>query len=109
MLFIIKLFSEMNLYHQCLPWGEHWGEEDLSSSDIDNLIPVVEVKKEMGQKDWGEEDLSSSDIDNLIPVIEVEKEKGQKDGELQGEPEVEKPKKSMFCCISFWMIYLWKY
>jgi hypothetical protein len=93
MCILIKLFSEMNLYHQCLPWGEHWGEEDLSSSDIDNLIPVVEVKKEMGQKDWGEEDLSSSDIDNLIPVIEVEKEKGQKDGELQGEPEVEKPKK----------------
>ena len=33
---------------------------------------------------WGEEDLSSSDIDKLVPLVEPEKEKGQKGGDLRG-------------------------
>ena len=36
---------------------------------------------------WGEDDLSSMDIDNLIPMVGAEKEKRQKGGDLWGEHE----------------------
>ena len=47
-----------------------WGEGDLTASDVDNLIPIVEAEKEKGEH-WGEGDLTASDVDNLIEV-EVE-------------------------------------
>ena len=45
---------------------DDWDEGDLSSMDIDNLIPLVEAEN------WDREELSSTDIDNLIPLVEPE-------------------------------------
>ena len=44
-----------------------------------------EAAQEKGEH-WGEEDLTSMDIKNLVPL--VEKEKGQRGGDLWGEPEM---------------------
>ena len=46
---------------------EYWGEGDLSSMDIDDLIHLVEAEN------WDGEELSSTDLDNLIPMVEAEK------------------------------------
>ena len=76
---------------------DDWGEGDLLSTDIDNLIPLVEAEN------WDGEELSSTDIDNLIPMVEPEKEKSQVGGDLWGgvEPEPEKQKvKCPHCSMS---------
>ena len=64
----------------------NWGEEDLTSMDIENLLPMAEAAQEKGEH-WGKEDFTSMDIQNLIPLVEAEKEKGQRGGNLWAEPE----------------------
>jgi len=72
---------------------DDWGEGDLSSMDIDDLIPLVEAEN------WDGEELSSTDIDNLVPMVEAEKEKSQVGGDLWGENDVEpEPEKQAFKC-----------
>ena len=83
--------------------AENWNGEELSSMDIDNLIPLVEAEN------WNGEELSSIDIDNLIPLVEPEKEKiplvepekekSQVGGDLWAEKDVEpEPEKQAFKC-----------
>ena len=78
---------------------DDWDEGDLSSLDIDNLIPLIEADN------WDGEELSSTDIDNLIPLVEPEKEKiplvepPQVGGDLWAENDVEpEPEKQAFKC-----------
>ena len=72
---------------------DDWDEGDLSFTDIDNLIHLVEAEN------WNGEELSSTDLDNLIPMVEAEKEKSQVGGDLWGENDVEpEPEKQAFKC-----------
>lgn len=64
---------------------DDWGDGDITASDVENLIPMVEAEKEKGGH-WDEEDLTASDVDNLI---DAEKEKGQSGGDVGGEHDVE--------------------
>ena len=60
--------------------SKHSAKHSTVAQEI--AIESKNKKRRIDDVNWGEEELSSTDLDNLIPMVEVEKEKSQVGGDL---------------------------